>query len=499
MDYRSIPIRLRDRETTASEAAGLIRDGQTLAVSGYTSAGFPKAVPAELARRQRAGETLGLHLISGSLVGQIDEQLSDLTVRRTPMFESRRMRKAVNERRIAYVEQQIAKMPRLLLSGTLGPVHVAVVEALGFTEEGHLIPSSSVGLVPHLVRLAESVIVEINEAQPEGLLGLHDVFLPGTAPDRRRIPMRHPGHRFGEPFVRIGRDKIKAIVRTAAPDTLDGPGEPTGAMVRIAANLMDFLETEAAKSWPKGLPPIQSGVGSLSHALVGAFRQSRFRDLTFFCGMLNEAAVEMLATGQAVAASASAVQMTPRVASIIRDKGAQLKRGLVLRNQDITNDIEVTARMGILALNSGLEADIYGNVNASHVHGTHVVNGLGGVANFAQASSLSVMLLPSCGKEGRVSGIVPMVPHVDVSEHDVDILVTDQGVADLRGKDDVERAECIISRCAHPAFREPLAHYLRKAVARVGGHHPQIPAEAYAWHQRLEDTGSMDVPGRLGR
>ncbi len=488
---QAIPDNLRRREASAAEAAALIRNGHTLAVGGYTSAGYPKAVPRELAARRRSGEALAVNLLSGSLVGQVDEMLADLVLRRTPMFESQAMRRAVNGRRTVYVEQQIAKLPRLLRSGALGRIDVAVVEALGFTGDGHLIPTSSVGLMPLLLEMADQVIVEINAAQPAGLEGLHDVYLPGRPPARRPIPLEHPAHRFGDPFVRVDPDKIRAIVRTDEPDQAPAPEPPAGIMVQVTSHLLNFLELEAARRWPGGLPPIQSGVGNLAYGLVAALGRSAFHDLEFFCGTLNEAGIELLLAGQAVGASTSAVQMTPRVTEILRAHGADLKKALVIRNQEITNGVEPAARLEILALNTGLEVDIYGNVNTSHIGGTQVVNGLGGGANFAQNSGLSIMLLPSCGKGGAISTVVPMTPHVDIGEHDVDVLITEQGVADLRGKDDVERASAIIAHCAHPAYRDNLRAYLDRAVALVGGHHPHLLGEAFDWHRRLKETGSM--------
>ncbi|MDR2368092.1 MAG: hypothetical protein LBF58_08300 [Deltaproteobacteria bacterium] len=486
-----IPYNLRHRVASAAEAASLIENGHTLAIGGYTSAGYPKAVPRELLARKRDGEALTVNLLSGSMAGQVDEILTDLVGCRVPMFESPSMRRAVNERRTIFIEQQIAKLPRLLRSGALGRIDVTLVEAMGFTEEGHLIPTSSVGLMPLLLEMADQIIVEINSAQPIGLEGVHDVFLPGNPPDRRPIPLEHPAQRIGEPFVRVDQDKIRYIVRTDEPDQAPEPEPLSGIMVQVTNQLLNFLEIETARRWPRGLPPIQSGVGNLAYRLVSALGQSAFKDLTFFCGTLNEAGIELLLAGQAIAASTSAVQMTPRVTEIIRAHGADLKKSLVIRNQEVTNDVEPAARLGILALNTGLEVDIYGNVNTSHIGGTHVVNGLGGGANFAQNSELSIVLLPSSVKGGAISGIVPMTPHVDIGEHDVDILITEQGVADLRGKDNIECASAIIDNCAHPAYRENLRKYLDRAVASVGGHHPHLLGEAFDWHLKLRETGSM--------
>ena len=150
-------------------------------------------------------------------------------------------------------------------------------------------------------------------------------------------------------------------------------------------------------------------------------------------------------------------------------------------------------RLGVFALNSGIEADIYGNVNSSHIAGTRVVNGIGGGANFAQNAELSVLVLVSENKKGAISTIVPMVSHQDISEHDIDVVVTENGVADLRGKDELERAHLVIENCASPRYRPLLKDYLQQAVREKGGQHPQNPFEAFQWHKRLKETGTMYI------
>ncbi len=135
--------------------------------------------------------------------------------------------------------------------------------------------------------------------------------------------------------------------------------------------------------------------------------------------------------------------------------------------------------------------DIYGNVNSSHIAGSRVVNGIGGGANFAQNSGLSVMLMPSISKGGAISNIVPMVSHQDISEHDIDIVVTENGLADLRGLDEAERADVIIKNCASDIYQDQLSKYLLKAREECGGHHPQLPQEAFEWYTRLKTKKTM--------
>jgi succinyl-CoA:acetate CoA-transferase len=104
---------------------------------------------------------------------------------------------------------------------------------------------------------------------------------------------------------------------------------------------------------------------------------------------------------------------------------------------------------------------------------------------------LSVILMPSTARAGKISSIVPMATHVDVPEHGVDILVTEQGLADLRGLTPMERAARIIDRCAHPDYKKSLRRYFDRAVERGGGHEPHILEDAFSFHQRFQNTGSM--------
>lgn len=484
---------LRGRVTGVEEAASYIRGGMTVAFDGFTSAGYPKAVPAELRRRADMGEDLQLRVVSGTMIRQLDELLSGVTAMRTPLFESAALRKSVNAGKVHYVEQQMCKMVRLLYGGAFGKVDVAVVEALEITEEGFLVPTASVGILPHIVEVADTVIVELNAAQPKELAGLHDIFLPGLPPQRRPIPMLHVAHRFGEPFVRVNPEKIKAIVCTDEPDGPTAPASPTDPLRCITDHLFNFLELESACRWGSAIPPVQIGFGNLASSIALAFGASKFQNLSFFCGTLLEEVIRLIRQDKVRAASAASMQMTPGTVQILREMSPEIREILVLRNQDLTNDSETIGRMGIMALNSAIEVDIYGNVNSSHIAGTKIVNGIGGGANFAQNAGLSVMLLPSSSHNDTISNLVPMVSHVDITEHDIDVLITDQGVADLRGKDDLQRAMCIIEHCASPAYHDMLRHYLDTARKKAGGHHPQLPAEACQWHRRFLETGTMQA------
>lgn len=493
MQERIECAKLSDRLVDAATAASLIQPGMTVAVGGYTNCGYPKAVMRELVERAKRDDGFKFRMLSGANVGPLDTMLAGAgaVTWRAPLIESRLMSAQVNEGKVHYAEQQMSKMPRLVRDGVYGRVDVAIVEALRVTSEGHIVPTSSVGMVPHLLDAAEAVIVEINTAQSTVLDGMHDIFLPGFPPTRSPIPLTDPTQHIGTPYVKVAPEKIKYIVRSDELDETPKPAESKGVNVKVADNLLAFLEREVERMPGGQLPPIQTGFGAMATEIVRALGRSSFSGIKFFCGVLQEANLELIASGKAVGASTGSVQMTPHVTEMMERSPELFRERVVIRNTDVANGSEVISRLGLLTLNSGIEMDIYGNVNSSHVSGSKVVNGLGGGAGFAENAGLSVMLIASENKGGAISTIVPMVSHQDICEHDIDVVVTEMGVADLRGKDDVERARLIIENCAGPHFKAPLADYLDRAVKETGGHHPHLLKEAFAWHVRLKETGSM--------
>jgi len=482
---------LKKRISTAEQAAASIQDGMTVAMSGYAMAGYPKAVVEILTERKRNGENLTINLVTGANVPWLDETLGaeQIIGRRAPMCASRTLAAQANNGSLRYVEQQMSKMPRLLRNGSFGKIDVAVVEALGFDENGDLIPSSSIGMTHYLMDAADEIIVEVNTAQPEKLRNLHDIYIPAAAPDTRPIPLVHTSQRIGKPGIQVDLKKIRYIVETEIPERMGIQPSGTAVTENIAAHLLNFLELEFQKS-SGALPPIQTGFGSIADSIAEAFQHSNFHNLQFFCGGITKPVMELLVSGKATALSTGGLGMSERVEQILKNT-PNLQDYLVIRNGDITNNAEVIGRLGLIALNTGIEIDIYGNVNSSHIAGSRVVNGIGGGANFAQNAGLSVVLIPSEAKGGVISNIVPMVSHLDIGEHDVDVVITEHGVADLRGLDDGERADIIIAQCASKAYREPLSDYLQIARKKCGGHHPQLPEEAFTWYRRLKEDGSM--------
>ena len=243
---------------------------------------------------------------------------------------------------------------------------------------------------------------------------------------------------------------------------------------------------------PNNLGPLQAGIGNIANAVMMGLLDSDFEDLTMYSEVLQDSTFDLIDAGKMKFASGCSVILSERMNSKVFDNIEAYKDKLVLRPQEMSNHPELVRRLGIIAVNTALEFDLYGNVNSTHVCGTKMMNGIGGSGDFARNANMSIFVTKSIAKDGAISSVVPMVSHVDHTEHDVDILVTDQGLADLRGLAPRERAVRVIQNCAHPDYRHQLMDYFERACVR-GGHTPHLMEEAFSWHVGLEQNGTMKL------
>src|SRR5690606_9983013 len=128
----------------------------------------------------------------------------------------------------------------LLRSRQMGPIDVAVVEAVAITPEGGIIPTTSVGNSATFAILAEKVIIELNLDQSPDLEGLHDIYIPTRRPYREPIPVITPNSRVGLPFIPIDPAKIAAIVVTQREDSSAETTPPDDETKAIAGHLIEF-------------------------------------------------------------------------------------------------------------------------------------------------------------------------------------------------------------------------------------------------------------------
>lgn len=457
---------------SADEAAQLVKDGMTIGMSGFTPAGHPKAVPLAIARRADKGEKLSLTVMTGASVGdEIDGAMcrAGCIAKRLPYQTHTDMRNAINAGQIDFIDVHLSQLPVWVKSGFVGELDLAIVEISGIDTEGHLIPSTSIGVANTYIDCAKQVILEVNTSQSSALAGIHDVYTVERVPHSRPIPIMRANDRIGTPYYPCDFDKIAAIVITDIPDHGRAVTPVDDISQRIADNIVDFLKQEtAAGRLPSPLPPLQSGVGSVANAVLAGLKQSEFTNLTIYSEVLQDAVFELADAGKIAFASGTSLTLSPDLQERFYQSFEAYRDKIMLRPQEISNHPEVIRRLGIIAMNTAIEADIYGNTNSSHISGTRLMNGIGGSGDFAQNAGLSIFMTPSTAKNGTLSCIVPFVTHTDHTEHDIHVLVTEYGAADLRMLAPRERALKIIGTCAHPNFRPQLLDYLERATACNG-------------------------------
>lgn len=494
MSYSRIRLpSLHQKVMSAAQAAELIENNMTVGMSGFTRAGEAKAVPKALVERAKL-TPIKIDLITGASLGNdLDKQLTEAGVlaRRMPFQVDNTLRKAINAGQVMFVDQHLSETVEQMRNKQLKRPDIAVIEAVAITEDGHIVPTTSVGNSASFAIFAEKVIVEINTSVSEALEGLHDIYIPTYRPTRTPVPLTKVDDRIGTTAIAIDPSKIAAIVFNNTSDSPSNVTEPDIDTQAIANHLIQFFEQEVkAGRLEKNLAPLQAGIGSIANAVLTGLMHSDFEDLIMYSEVLQDSTFELIDAGKMKFASGSSITLSPKFNEKVFSNIEKYKDKLVLRPQEISNHPELVRRLGIIGINTALEFDIYGNVNSTHVCGTKMMNGIGGSGDFARNAHLAIFVTKSIAKHGAISSIVPMVSHVDHNEHDVDILVTEQGLADLRGLAPRERAKVIIQHCVHPDFQAPLLSYFERACER-GGHTPHILREALQWHINLEENGHM--------
>lgn len=486
---------LRNKIMSAEDASNLICDGMIVATSGFTPSGYPKAVPLALTKRAEALDRFSITLITGASVGdEIDGALtrSGLIKKRFPYQTHNDIRDEINSGKILFQDVHLSHLPQYLKSGFYGNIDVAIVEALAITKEGGIIPTTSVGISPTAIQLAQKVIVEINTSQPMTLEGMHDIYFQQRPPHGKPIPIMHPGDRIGTTYIPCDPNKIEAIVFT---DIKDGARQFSSIDEKsfiISGYIMEFLNHEVKMGrLPKNLLPLQSGVGCVANAVLGGLVHSNFHNLTCYSEVIQDSMLDLIDSGKVIVASGSALTPSKEGYDRLYKNLEKYASFVVLRPQEISNSPEVIRRLGVIAMNTAIEIDMYGHVNSTNIMGSKMMNGIGGSGDYTRNAYLSFFSTPSTAMNGDISSIVPMVSHVDHTEHDVMIVVTEQGLADLRGTSPTERAMKIIDNCAHPDYKYMLKDYMVRASTGKNKHEPHLIEEALSWHHRFMQTGSM--------
>ncbi|WP_347347488.1 acetyl-CoA hydrolase/transferase family protein [Nigerium sp.] len=492
--------KFRNKIMSADEAAKLVKNGDNVGFSGFTGSGYPKEVPVALAARIREahdkGEEFRIGVFTGaSTAPELDGALADTggISMRMPYQSDPHMRNAINAAVSEYYDVHLSHSGPQVRAGFWGPLDVTIIEVTAIKEDGSVVPSSSVGNNNVYLEKAEKIILEVNSWQSEELEGMHDLYSMKLPGQNNPIPLLGAGDRIGETTYSIDPDKVVAVVETSDPDR----NSPFKALdedsKKIAGNLLDFLEGEvSAGRMTKNLLPLQSGVGNIANAVLAGLLDSPFEKLTSYTEVIQDGMIDLIDSGKLTVASATAFSLSPEAAHKMNEKAAYYRDKIVLRPQEISNNPGLIRRLGVVSCNGLIEADIYGNVNSTHIMGTRMQNGIGGSGDFTRNAFISSFVTPSTAKGGAISCIVPWASHIDHTEHDVQVIITEQGLADLRGLSPKQRAQKIIENCAHPDYKPMLQDYYDRALSVAKGKHtPHILKEALSWHVRMIETGTM--------
>ncbi|KAG6843668.1 Acetyl-CoA hydrolase [Tephrocybe sp. NHM501043] len=522
------------------DLAPLFKNDDYIGWSGFTGVGYPKSVPSAIADHVEAKNLQAdpttkkkFNLFVGASVGpEVEDRWArlDMIARRYPHQVGKDIAKGINAGRIDFADKHLSSECTLDL--TYGyyslhknhgdpkrPLDWAIVEATAITEDGKIVPGASVGATPEILQSAEKIIVEVNTRIPN-LEGLHDINQSFVPPYRQPYLIKHVKDRIGEPAIAVDTDRIVAIIESNKPDNT-GPNSPENDESRaIASHLIHFLSEEvSAGRLPKNLLPLQSGIGNVANSIIGGLAEGPFEQvqvwtevlqgehisLSWWLGWLTIALLDTFIrffdSGKLSFATATSIKFSPEGFDHFYAHWSDYKNRLLLRSQQVANSPEIIRRLGVIAMNTPLEVDIYAHANSTNALGSRMLNGLGGSADFLRNAKLSIMHTPSSRPTKTdptgISCIVPFASHIDQTEHDLDVIVTEQGLADLRGLSPRERAPLIIEKCAHPDYKDSLREYydraLHECMKRGAGHEPHMLRNAFKFHTNFMEHGTMKV------
>ena len=483
---------------SAEEAASYVKHDYNVAFSGFTPAGSPKAVPtaiAALARKEHEqGRPFKIGMFTGASTGDsLDGELAraNAVKFRTPYQSNKDLKALINSGQTEYYDVHLSQIAQEMRYKFLGDVDIAIIEAVDVSEKGEILLTSAVGIAPTAARLAKKIIIELNENHPTDILGLHDIYEMQDPPHRREIPIFSVKDRCGVATIKVDPNKIIGIDKTNRPDEIKEFSPVDEVTAQIGDNVARFLVSQLkAGIIPPEFLPIQSGVGNVANAVLGSLgTNSEIPPFTMYTEVIQDAVIELMKTEKLTFTSGCSLTVSPPVLSSIYKNLDFFKSRLVLRPQEISNNPEVVRRLGLITINTALEADLFGNVNSTHVLGTTMMNGIGGSGDFTRNSFLSIFTCPSVAKGGAISTIVPLVSHLDHSEHSVKVLITEQGIADLRGKSPNQRAHAIIENCVNPDYKQLMWDYLKLCSKK--SHTPHTLSAAYNMHKAFMETGDM--------
>jgi acetyl-CoA hydrolase len=306
--------------------------------------------------------------------------------------------------------------------------------------------------------------------------------------------------RIGTTSIPVDPEKVVGILESDYRDQTSPNAPPDSTSKDIAGHLIEFFEHEVKHGrLPPSLLPLQSGIGNIANAVIGGLENANFWNLKVWTEVIQDTFLDLFDSGRLDFATATSVRFSPDGFQRFYDNWETYQNKLLLRSQQVSNSPEIIRRLGVIGMNTPVEVDLYAHANSTCVMGSRMLNGLGGSADFLRSSKYSIMHTPSTRPSKTdpygVSCIVPMCTHIDQTEHDLDVIVTENGLADVRGLSPRERARVIIDKCVHEVYKPILKAYFEKAeyecLKKGWGHEPHLLWNAFDMHKALNEEGSM--------
>lgn len=431
-----------------------------------------------------------------------------MIAKRSPHQVCKPVERNINNGSTNFFDKHLSMFPQDLQYGFYTLNHnkpnldIAIIEASAITEDGLIIPGASVGATPEIAHMADKIIIEVNTKIPS-FEGIHDINFVPNPPFRKPFNITKVDERFGSKGIEIDFNKVVAVVESNLSEVTGVTAPEDDVSKAIGQHLIEFFEHEVKhKRLPENLLPLQSGIGNIANAVVGGLSGSNFKNLTVWTEVLQDSFLDFWDSGALDFASATSIRLTDEGFQRFFKNWDHYKPKLLLRSQQISNSPEIIRRLGCIAMNTPVEVDIYGHANSTNVLGSRMLHGIGGSADFLRNAKLSIMHTPSArptkaDSEAGLSCIVPFASHIDQTEHDLDVIVTEQGLADVRGLAPRERSRVIIENCAHPVYKPILLDYVKEAekycTMKKSLHEPHILRKAFKLHTNFEDKGTMRI------
>ena len=323
-EQRILHAGLRERVTSAAQAAALIRPGdnrghERLHRRRLSEGGAAGAGRAASRRRTPRGEAFRINLLTGaSTAPELDGALAQggrawSCACRTSPIPTRAS--GSTPATLDYIDIHLSHVAQHVWFGFFGEIDIAVVEVAAILEDGSLMPSSSVGNNKTWLDQAQQ---GHPRGQPAGSRrsceGMHDIYY-GTAlpPHRKPIPLTTPRrpHRRDLPALRPGQDR-RGGARPTRPTATARSAPPDADSQRIAGHLIDFLAHEVKRGrLPANLLPLQSGVGNIPNAVLAGLASSGYRDLTAYTEVIQDGMLDLLQGGRAAHGLGTAFSLSP--------------------------------------------------------------------------------------------------------------------------------------------------------------------------------------------